>query len=126
MPDADGREQQERHAGKKHGSERDMPVDAHPLHHRIGEVGIQPHARRERDRIARKSSHQQAAHGRREAGRGSDSGGGHTGFVQDRRVDEDDVRHRHERRDAREKLRLPVGSQRRELEVPFRALDERH
>ena len=43
-------EQQKRHAGEEHRAQRRLPRHAHALHHGVGEVGVQPHAGRQRDR----------------------------------------------------------------------------
>ena len=41
---------EEQHAGEEDRAERDLPGDAHALHHGEGEVGVEPHAGRQRER----------------------------------------------------------------------------
>ena len=98
-----------------------MPVDAHPLHHRIREVRIQTHARRECNRITRERAHQQTPHRGRKTSRCRNARNRHPGVMQNRRIHEDDVSHRHERRHARQNFSPPGCAQCREFEVAFRA-----
>ena len=119
-------QQQERHAGEKHRAQRRLPRHAHALHHRVGEVGVQPHAGRERDGVAREAAHQETADRGRKAGGGGHRGQRHAGLVQDRRVDEDDVRHRHERGEAGQDFGPPIGAKRLEFEVPLQPETQGH
>jgi hypothetical protein len=72
LPDADRRQDQEGHPGDKHRAQGRLPGNPHALDHGVSEVGVQPHAGRQRDRIARQDAHHEAAWGgavrRRRAG----------------------------------------------------------
>ena len=59
-------QQQKRDAGKEDRAQRRLPRHAHPFHHRVGEIGVEPHPRRQRDRVPRQRAHQHAAHRRRQ------------------------------------------------------------
>ena len=112
-------EQQKRNTGKEDRSQRGWPRHAHALHHRVSEIGVDPHPRRQRDRVPCQRAHQHAAHRRRQASGCGHRRQRHPGFMQNRRIDEDDVSHRHERGETGQNLRAPVRVQRCEFEVPF-------
>ena len=71
----------ERHAGEEDRAQRGLPGNPHALHHRVGEVGVEPHAGRERDGVARQPAHQETADGGGEARGGGDRGQRHAGIV---------------------------------------------
>ena len=96
-------------AGDEHAAQRHLPAVAHAAHHAEGEVGVQPHARRQGDRIVGEEGHQEAADGGGHAGRHEHRAERHLGGRQDRRIDEDDVGHRQEGRDPGHDLRPHVG-----------------
>ena len=99
--DADRKEQ---HAGGEHGGERRLPRNAQALHHRVGEVGVEPHAGRHGDGEVGVEPHQRRAERRGEAGGDEHRAPVHAGLGEDRRVDEGDVDHRHVGRQAGEQL----------------------
>src|ERR1035438_7659502 len=84
-------EQQKRYAGEKDGAERGLPGHSHTFDHGIGEIGILPHAGRQRDGVAGESAHQEAARGGGNTGGGGHGGQRHARLVEDGGVDEDDV-----------------------------------
>ena len=87
-------EQNKNHARYKHRRQRNLPGNAfHAHHHRKGEIGVQPHAWRQRDRVVGQKPHNQAADGRRNAGGNKHRAEVHAGFGQGERVDDDDVAH---------------------------------
>ena len=111
-PLADGREadDQEQDAGQEHGAQRRLPGVAHALDDAVGEVGVEPHARRERHGIVGVEPHEGRAERRGQAGGDEHGPLVHAGVGQDRRVDEDDVGHGHERRQAGQQLGPDVGA----------------
>ena len=56
-------EQNKDDAGNKHRRQRHLPRHAHAFDHAEGEIGIQPHAGRQRNRIVGQRAHNQAADG---------------------------------------------------------------
>ena len=90
-----------------------------PLHDRVGEIGVQAHAWRQRDRISGNAAHQEASQRGRKAGSGGYGAERHSGFMKNRRIDEDDVSHRHERGEPGQNLSLPICAQGTEIEVLF-------
>ena len=93
LPHAEHGQDQERGAGEKHAAERRLPRQPHALDHREGEVGVESHARRHRQRIVRDEAHQDAAESRGEAGGRGHRRHRHAGLAQDHRIDHDDVGH---------------------------------
>ena len=91
-------------------------LQLHAADHAEGEVGVQPHAGRQRDRVVGQEGHQEAADGRRHAGRREHRAERHARRLQDVRVDEDDVGHRQEGRDPGHDLGPDVGLVLAELE----------
>ena len=118
---AEGQQKKE-DAGQKHGAERRRPGHAHALHHRVGEVSVQAHARCQCERVVGQRAHKDGAERRTQAGRHRDCRDRHTRFAQDRRVDKDDVGHRDEGRQAGKHLGAPRGAVFGEMEVQFQAL----
>ena len=110
----------------EHRPQRRLPRDAHADDHGVGEVGVDAHARRQRNRVSRIDPHQQATERRGETRGDRDGGGGHAGFAQDRGVDEDDVRHRQEGRYPGQGFGLPVGAELVEAEVAFGLAEKVH
>ena len=125
LADAAGGEREKDDAGEKDRAEGGLPGDVHLEADGVGEVGVEAHAGRERDGIARDDAHQDGAEGRGEAGGGGDGGEGHAGRRKDGRIDEHDVGHGEERGDAGEDLGAPVGSQMGKFKVGFQALEHR-
>ncbi len=117
LPHAHHGKNQKRHARKKHRAQRCLPRHTHPLHHRVGEIRVQPHAGRERNRVARKRSHQNGAERRRQAGGRKHRRNGHARVLENGGIDEHDVGHRDERSDPRQDFRLPGRVQLLEFEV---------
>ncbi len=74
LPYAQHGKQQERKSRQEYRAECSLPRNAHALHYRISEVGVQSHTRCERDGIPGEAAHQKAADGRGETGRGRDGG----------------------------------------------------
>ena len=56
----------------------------HAAHHGEGEVGVEPHARRQRDRVVGEERHQEAADGGGHAGRDEHRAERHAGLAEDR------------------------------------------
>ena len=92
-------------AGDEDAAQRHLPGKLHAADHGEGEVGVEPHARRQRDRVVGQERHQQAADRRGDAGRDEHGAERHAGFAEDVRVDEDDVGHGQEGRDPGHDLR---------------------
>jgi len=87
------RQEKEQHAGHEHAAERELPVAAQLGHDGEGEIGVEAHARGERDRIIGVKPHDERSRGGGEAGGDEHGAVVHPGFFQDRRVDEHDVGH---------------------------------
>ena len=68
LADAGGSEREKDDAGEKHRAQRRLPGDVHLEADGVGEVGVEAHAGRERDGIARDDAHQNGAECRRETG----------------------------------------------------------
>ena len=113
-------------AGEKDGAECRLPRDAHSEDDGVGEVGVETHAGREGEGIVGERSHENAAEGRAETGGGCDGGERHAGFAEERRVHEDDVRHRDEGRKTCEDLCAPVSCVGGEAEVVLQASADGH
>ena len=126
LPYAQQGEHQERNAREKDGAERGLPGHAHAFDYGIGEVGVEAHAGSQRDGVAGQSAHQEAARGGGKAGGGRHGGQRHARLVQDGRVDEDDVRHRHEGGEAGQDFGLPIGAKRLEFEVSLQPETQGH
>ncbi len=112
-------------ARKKHSAQRRLPGHVHFEAHGVSEVGVQAHARRERNRIARDNAHQDRRESRREASGRGGCGQRQPGIGQDCRIDQHNVGHGQERRDAGQDLRAPVGSQVGEFKVGFESFEHR-
>ncbi len=106
----------------KNGQQCDLPTVAETLHHGVGQVGIQAHARRQDEGQIRYERH---AAGGEEGSNGSCQKHGrriHAGIGQNTGVDSQDVRHGHEGGNARHDLRFNGGFVLRQLEKSFRHL----
>ena len=103
-PGADARqtEDQKQDTGDENRAERHLPAVVQPFYDAIGEIGVHPHARRERQRIIREERHQHSREGGGETGRDKDGAAIHPRAAQDQRVDEHDVGHRQIGRQAGE------------------------
>ncbi len=119
LADAGEGEEEKDDAGDEDGSECGLPGDAHSFDDGVGEVGVEAHAGREGDGVVGEGSHEDAAEGRAEAGGDCDGGDGHSGFVKDGGVHEDDVGHRDECREAGQYLSAQGCVVRGEAEVVF-------
>ena len=126
LTDAGEGQDKKDNSGEKDGTQSGLPGDVHAFDHGVGEVGIQPHTRSEGQRVVGKRSHKNAAKGRTETGSGGDGGEWHSGLTEDVRIDEDDVSHRDERREACENLSAPVGGVVGEAEVVLEASADGH
>jgi hypothetical protein len=113
LPHARDGQDQECQARQEHAAERRLPRQTHALDHRVSKVGIQAHAGSERQRVVRQQSHEDAAEARRQTGRDRNRSDRHAGRTQDDGIDDHDVRHRHEGRQAREQF----GADRRTVGV---------
>ena len=58
LADARSGEREKDQAGKKHRAQRRLPWDVHFQADGVGKVGVESHARRERDGIARNNAHE--------------------------------------------------------------------
>ncbi len=92
---------------------------AHVQHNGVGKEGVQAHARCQGDRVVGDQAHHRRADGRCQAGGNEHCAFVHAGFAEDARVDEQDVGHRQESRDARKNLGSHVGVVCLELKQPF-------
>ena len=99
-------------------AERDRPRRAARGHDREREEEIVTHRRRHADRVVGEERHEQRRHGRRETGGGEHGPVIHAGLLQDRRLHEDDVGHRQERRQAGEHFGADGRSRRGQMEEP--------
>ena len=93
-PDRGHADDQEQDAGQEHRAERHLPGVMQSLDDAVGEIGVHPHARRQRQRIIGEQRHQQGGEGGGEARRDENRAAIHPRIGQDQRVDEDDVGHR--------------------------------
>ena len=119
LADAGGGEREKDDAGEKHRAERRLPGNVHLEADGVGEVGVEAHAGRERDGIARDDAHQDGAERRREAGGRGDRGQRNAGGGKDGRIDQHDVGHREKGRDAGQDLGAPVGAEMSEFKIAF-------
>ena len=118
-PRAGAGEDEEQHALDEDRRQRHLPGDAEPRHHAVGEVGVEAHARRHRERIAGPQPHQRGADRGGERGRHRDVLGRHPRLREDLRIDEQDVGHGEERGGAGAHLARRRRSVPLELEVPI-------
>jgi hypothetical protein len=112
----DGNDKED-HARAEHAGERLLPAVFVAQHHGEGEEGIEPHSRRERDRIVGVEGHHQARHCGRDAGRYEYRAFVHSRVAEDLRVDEHDVDHGEKGRDAGDELGAYVGAAFGETEI---------
>ncbi len=115
-PHAGDGQQNEDAAGDENRPQRLLPGEAHPLDHGEGEKGVQPHARRQSYRPVGDEGHDECAQGRRQTGGDEHGAGVHARGRQNRRVDEDDVRHGEKGRHPRQNLGAHIGAVHIELE----------
>ncbi len=111
------RQHQKRDARHQHATERHRPGHAHLLHHGKAEIGIEPHARRQRQRGVGNHPHQDRGKGCGKAGRSGNRGHRHAGLAQDRGVDEHDIGHRQERGAPRQNFGARGRAARAEREI---------
>ena len=78
LPDAGGGERKKNDAGKKDRAQGRLPGDVHLEADGVGEVGVEAHARSERDGIARNNAHQDGTERSGETGGRGDGRQGHT------------------------------------------------
>ncbi len=117
--DAKDRQNEEHHRRDEHCTQRYLPAVTHVQDHGIGKEGVQAHARCKGDRVVGDQPHHRRADGGCQAGGDEYRALVHAGFAEDARVDEQDVGHRQESRDARENLGPHVGVVCLELKQPF-------
>jgi hypothetical protein len=102
--------QDEQCTGDEDCAQRGLPWHAHAQHHDIGEVGVQTHAGRHRDRVVGVEAHDAGAQRSGQTGGHEHGVLRHARIAQDGRVDEDDVRHREEGGKACQQFGPYVGS----------------
>ena len=123
LADADGGEREKDDAGEKDRAQSRLPGNVQLDADGVGEVGVEAHAGRERDGIARHDAHHDGSQTSREAGGRSHGSQRHPGGGQNRRVDEHDVGHGQKGGDAGQNLGAPVGAEAREFKVAFESLE---
>ena len=106
-------------AGKRDGAERDRPRRAARHDHGEREKEVVPHRRRDGDGIVGGERHDERGDRRRQARRRQDGARIHAGGRQHGGLNEDDVRHRQERRRARDDLGADGGSGRGKVKEPI-------
>ena len=79
LADAGAGEGEKDDAGDEDRAEGGLPGDVHLEADGVGEVGVEAHAGRERNGIARDDAHEDGAECRGKAGGGGDGGQGHAG-----------------------------------------------
>jgi hypothetical protein len=121
---ADQRDDHEEAARDEHRAQRRLPREAHAFDHRIGEVGVEPHARRKRNRVVRVKAHHERGERGHEAGGHEHGLFRHACIAQNRRVHEDDVGHREKGREAREQFGAQIGARFVEAEIAFDGVHE--
>jgi hypothetical protein len=126
LPDAHRGQDQESHSGDEHSAQGCLPGNPHALDNGVGEISVQPHAGRERNRIARHDAHHEAAERRRDAGGRRHRRQRHARFVQDLGIHQHDVSHGDEGRQARQDFRFPIRAEPLELEVSFQPGEDGH
>ena len=119
LADAGEGQQQEGDARDEDAAQSHLPGHAHRADDGEGEIGVEPHSRRERERHVGARPHQDAGEAGGEAGGRRDRRDGHAGLAQDRRIDQHDIGHGQEGGHAREDLGAQVAAARFELETPF-------
>ena len=121
LADAGEGQQQEGDARDEDAAQRHLPGHAHRPDDGEGEIGVEPHPRRERERHVGARPHQDAGEAGGEAGRRRDRRDGHAGLAQDRRIDQHDIGHGQEGGDAGEDLGAQVAAPRAEARSAVRA-----
>ena len=119
LPHARNGKNQKEDAGKKDNAEGGAPRNVHAQADHVSEVGVERHARRQRDGIVRVQSHHQRGSGRRYAGGKHDAFDRHARLRQNLRIHHDDVRHRDERGQSAEKFAAHRGLIFGKTEVAF-------
>src|SRR5688572_21187225 len=87
------------------------------LHNPVGEISIQTHARGQSYWVVRKQPHECRSERCSKAGRHENGALIHSRIRKDLRIDENDISHGHEGRDARHDLRAYGGSVPLQLEI---------
>ena len=110
---------QEQRSGDEGRAQRDLPAVTEASYDAVTEVGVEPHAWRQRDRVVRVEPHYERGDSRRNAG--CDEGGSerHAGIGENLGIHEDDVGHRQERCRASHRFSADVGPVFRQAEVAF-------
>ena len=80
--------------------QRDLPAVAHSHHHRIGEVGIEPHPGGEHKGQIGKQRHAEGCQRGGQGRRGENRSRIHPRLLQDAGIDRQDIGHRHKGRNA--------------------------
>ena len=125
LADARSGERQKDDSGEEHRAQRRLPGNVHLDADGVGEIGIQAHAGRQRDGVARHDAHQDGAERRRQARGRSHGGQRHSGIGQNGGVHQHDVGHGQKRRDPGQDLGAPVGAQMTEFKIAFELLKHR-
>ena len=118
--DAGDGEDHEDDARDEDRAQRLLPGKAERRHHREGEEGVEPHARRHADGPVGDQRHHRRAERGRDAGGHEDRVAVHAGGGQDLGVDEDDVGHRQKCRQARDQFGAHAGTVLGEPEEAFK------
>jgi hypothetical protein len=107
-------------ARNEHASQRDRPGDAHLLDDGEAEIGVEPHARRQRQRGIGDQPHQDRPEGSGETGRGRHRRDRHSRLAQDRGIDQHDIGHGQEGGEARQYFGLGRCTSFRQAEVSLK------
>jgi len=119
LPDAGTGEGEEKDAGKEDGAQGGLPGDCHLEADGVGEVGVQAHARRQRDGIARDDAHENGGEGRGEASGRRSRFHRYAGVLEDGRIYQHDVSHGQEGGDPGQDFGAPIGAQMLEFKIAF-------
>ena len=125
LADSGGSEGEKDDAGEEDGAQRGLPGDMHLEADGVSEIGVEAHAGRECDGIARDDAHQNGTECRREAGGRRDRSERHPGGGENGGIDQDDVRHGQEGGDSGQNLSAPIGAQMSEFKIAFESFEHR-
>ena len=118
LADRRQRKRQEHYALHEHRQQRELPAVAHTQHDAEREERVETHARRQHERIVRHERHEQRADDSRDGRREEYAAARDSGDGKYVGVHGEDVRHRHERRDAGDDFGLDRRTVAVQLEEP--------
>ena len=122
FPDTGQGQQNENDTFHENRGQSHLPGIAHLLHHRVGKVGVEPHAGGQSKRIVGKDGHENGTNGGRNGRNRQQSPFIHARAAENQRVDNENVGHGHKGSNPGDDFRPGGGVGFLEMEDPFKKL----